>query len=112
VELARRTAQESKLSNIRFMLGDARKMTEGLISEGTRFDLLLVDPPRTGAPGVAAWAKKLGVRRVVYVACDPGALARDAGELEKAGFRPHTLQLVDMFPQTRHVEAVMAFARA
>lgn len=112
VELARRSAQETRLPNVRFILGDARKVTEGLIAEGTKFDLLLADPPRTGAPGIAGWARKLDVRRVVYVACDPGALARDAAELKAAGFRPHTLQLVDMFPQTRHVEAVMAFSRA
>ncbi len=111
VELARRSVQETRLPNVRFMLGDARKVTEGLIAEGARFDLLLADPPRTGAPGIAGWAGKLGVRRVVYVACDPGALARDAAELKTAGFKPHTLQLIDMFPQTRHVEAVMAFSR-
>ena len=53
----------------------------------------------------------LGVRRVVYVACDASALARDARALLSAGFRPESVQVVDMFPQTRHVEAVMAFSR-
>jgi 23S rRNA (uracil1939-C5)-methyltransferase len=51
------------------------------------------------------------VTRVVYVACDPASLARDAAELVKAGFAPVALQLFDLFPQTRHIEAVMAFAR-
>jgi 23S rRNA (uracil1939-C5)-methyltransferase len=49
---------------------------------------------------------------LVYVACDAGALARDAGELQRAGFTPVSLTLVDMFPQTRHIEAVMAFRRS
>lgn len=109
VELARRSVAEGKVSNVRFVLGDARKVAEGLVTEGKKFDLLLVDPPRAGAPGVARWAKKLGARRVVYVACDPASLARDGAELRDAGYTPRKLQLVDMFPQTRHVEAVMSF---
>jgi 23S rRNA (uracil1939-C5)-methyltransferase len=47
----------------------------------------------------------------VYVACDPASLARDAAELRHAGFAAASLQLVDMFPQTHHLEAVMAFDR-
>lgn len=112
VDLARRSVDEAKLQNVRFILGDAKRATEGLISEARRFDLLLADPPRAGAPSIASWAQKLRVRRVVYVACDPAALARDASDLERAGFRPKTVQLVDMFPQTHHVEAVMAFEAA
>ena len=53
--------------------------------------------------------KELGVRRVVYVACDPGSLARDAAGLVEAGYKPLALQVVDMFPQTHHVESVMSF---
>ncbi|MFL5321237.1 MAG: class I SAM-dependent RNA methyltransferase [Myxococcaceae bacterium] len=111
-ELARRSAQEGGVTNVRFMLGDAIKLSQGLVKEKDRFDLLFVDPPRTGAPGIAEIAKGLGVRRVVYVACDPAALARDAEDLKARGFAPKALQLVDMFPQTHHIEAVMAFDAA
>ena len=72
---------------------------------------MLVDPPRTGASQLAHWADRLEVRLLTYVACDPAALARDAGRLRAAGFRVGTLQLVDLFPQTPHIEAVMTFAR-
>ncbi|ATB33712.1 class I SAM-dependent RNA methyltransferase [Melittangium boletus] len=109
VDLAQRGAREGGVANVRFIQGDVRKACEGLIREGRRFDLALVDPPRTGAPGLAKWLKALGVHRVVYVACDPGALARDAGGLVEAGYAPTALQVVDMFPQTHHVETVMAF---
>jgi 23S rRNA (uracil1939-C5)-methyltransferase len=112
VELAQRSAREGGVGNVRFIQGDARKACEGLIREGQRFDLLLADPPRSGAPGLARWAKALGVRRVVYVACDPSSLARDAAELVQAGFRPSALQVLDMFPQTHHVEAVLSFELA
>lgn len=111
VELARRSVAEAKLENVRFILGDTQKVVQGLIAEGRKFDSLLLDPPRTGAKGCEAWATALGVHRVVYVACDPGALARDAKALAAAGFRPSSLRIVDMFPQTRHVEAVMRFDR-
>jgi 23S rRNA (uracil1939-C5)-methyltransferase len=111
LELARRSAREAGLSSIRFVEGDSRKVCEGLSAEGTKFDVLLLDPPRAGAKGVGAWAAALGVRRVCYVACDPASLARDAAELRASGFRPERLTTVDMFPQTRHVEAVMSFRR-
>ena len=55
---------------------------------------------------------RLGAKRVIYVACDPAALARDAKELSSAGLRPRTLELIDMFPQTRHVETIAALRRA
>ncbi|MCI0673144.1 MAG: methyltransferase domain-containing protein, partial [Myxococcaceae bacterium] len=112
VELAQRSIREGGVRNVRLVQGDARKACEALLRNGQRFDLLLVDPPRTGAPEVARWARDFGVRTVVYVACDPASLARDAGTLVTAGFRPGMLQVVDMFPQTRHVEAVMSFHRS
>ncbi len=111
VELAQRSAREGGVTNVRFVQGDARKVGEGLKREGKQFDLLLADPPRTGAPGLGRQARELGVRRVVYVACDPGSLARDAAGLLEAGYRPLALQVVDMFPQTHHVESVMSFER-
>ncbi|MBU8894734.1 class I SAM-dependent RNA methyltransferase [Corallococcus sp. H22C18031201] len=111
VEAAQRSAREGGVGNVRFVQGDARKVCDGLVSEGRRFDLCLADPPRTGAAGIAGWMTALGVRRVVYVACDPASLARDAAGLVAAGYRPVALQVVDMFPQTHHVEAVMSFER-
>ncbi len=83
----------------------------GSSQEGQRFDLCLADPPRTGAQGLARQVSALGVKRVVYVACDPASLARDAAGLVEAGYKPLALQVVDMFPQTHHVEAVMSFER-
>lgn len=111
LEMARKAASDARVSNMRFIQGDAEKIADGLAKEGERFDVLFVDPPRAGAKGIGVWAERLGVRHVTYVACDPSSLARDARELESRGFVARTVQVVDMFPQTRHVEAVMAFAR-
>ncbi len=111
VQLAQQAARARKVSNVRFVQNDAEKSADGLVREAARFDRLLLDPPRTGAPKVGTWASRLLVTRVVYVACDPASLARDAASLAEHGFRPQALQLFDLFPQTHHIEAVMAFGR-
>ncbi len=61
---------------------------------------------------MAQIAKATGAARVVYVACDPSSLARDAKALIAAGYEPVTAQLFDMFPQTHHIETVMTFSAA
>ena len=112
VRLAVTASNEAQVGNVRFVQGEAVKVARGLVKEGRRFELLLADPPRTGAPGLAPLARELGVRRLVYVACDAGAFARDAAALTASGFRLRTLQLVDMFPGTHHSETLAAFERA
>ncbi len=111
VTLAQKAALKRNATNVRFVQGDSEKIASGLVREAERFDRLLVDPPRTGAPGVGKWASGLLVSRVVYVACDPASLARDAKDLVANGFRPLALQLFDLFPQTHHIEALMVFTR-
>ena len=108
VRLAAAASIGAGMGNVRFVQGEAEKVCRGLVKEARRFDLLLADPPRAGAPGLGPVARDLGVRRLVYVACDPGALARDAAGLTGAGFRLTTLQLVDMFPGTHHSETLAA----
>lgn len=111
VTLAQKAALAAKTPNVRFVQGDCEKIAASLVKEGERFERLLVDPPRAGAEGLADWASGLLVERLVYVACDPASLARDAKRLAEKGFHPLALQLFDLFPQTHHVEAVMAFSR-
>ncbi len=73
---------------------------------------VLLDPPRTGALELVRWIATSEARRVVYVSCDVGTLARDARVLLDAGFAVDTFDLVDMFPRTAHIEAVATFSRA
>lgn len=75
-------------------------------------DAVIVDPPRTGMSAealdhLAAW----GPSFIVYVSCDPATLARDAARLSQQGFRLLSLEALDLFPNTPHVEALAAFAR-
>lgn len=111
VELARRSAREGGVGQVRFVVGDALAVARALGREGRRFDAVLLDPPRTGARGIAKAAVALGAARVVYVSCDPATLARDARELATDGFRIARVQPFDLFPQTSHVEAVVTFER-
>jgi 23S rRNA (uracil1939-C5)-methyltransferase len=77
-------------------------------SEG--IDVAIVDPPRSGAgPEVVAHLRRLAVPKLLYVACDPATLARDARLLVDAGYRLQVVQPIDMFPQTYHVECLALF---
>jgi 23S rRNA (uracil1939-C5)-methyltransferase len=75
-------------------------------------DLAVVDPPRTGlGESVARQLAKLGAPHIVYVSCDPATLARDLQILHPAGWRIAQAHLVDMFPQTYHIESVFVLER-
>ena len=72
------------------------------------WDLVVVDPPRSGlAPGVVEHLRRILPRRLVYVSCDPTTLARDLALLTPAPFRIRSVETVDQFPQTFHIESVV-----
>ncbi|WP_194786222.1 class I SAM-dependent RNA methyltransferase [Actinomyces haliotis] len=78
-----------------------------------RADVVVLDPPRSGAGReVIESVAALGPRRIVLVACDPAALARDLGTLLGAGYAPAALAALDMFPHTHHFETVAVLERA
>ena len=75
-------------------------------------DLVVVDPPRAGlSEGVIRNLVKLGAGRVTYVSCDPATLARDLRALLQSGYRVEQAHLVDLFPQTYHLESVFHLVR-
>jgi len=76
-------------------------------------DAVLLDPPRAGAREILPQIAATGARRIVYVSCHPGSLARDAGLLvAEHGYRLQAAGSMDMFPQTSHIEAMALFERS
>ena len=78
-----------------------------LAAELGRIDVVILDPPRTGAGrGVVEDIAAARPRAVVYVACDPAALARDVATFGALGYAMTELRAFDLFPMTAHVECV------
>jgi tRNA/tmRNA/rRNA uracil-C5-methylase (TrmA/RlmC/RlmD family) len=93
------------------------KILQGLVAQQLpivkRADLILLDPPRTGAGEIVIQQMvKFRPRKIVYVACDPAALARDAKTLEESGYKLDHIQAFDLFPMTQHIECVAGFSPA
>jgi 23S rRNA (uracil1939-C5)-methyltransferase len=112
IRRAQQNATLAGLSTARFIEADL----SGAGAEGAwtreRFDLVLLDPPRTGAVELLPALGKLAARRIVYVSCHPGTLARDAGLLVREhGYRLVSAGVMDMFPHTSHVESMALFER-
>ncbi len=79
---------------------------------GCSYDLVLLDPPRAGALQIVERMAQWRPRRVVYISCHPGSLARDAGILvQNQGFELTRAGVMDMFPHTTHVESIAVFER-
>ena len=91
----------------------AESVEDALPAAGVGADAVLLDPPRSGCdPRVTAWLALAGPARIVYVSCDPPTLARDLRLLTTSGpYRIDHFELVDMFPQTHHVECVATLRR-
>jgi len=112
VEDAERNARLNRLSNCRFIAGDASGLIGELIDAGEQFDRVVVNPPRSGCSSTVLDAIiKLAPPRMAYVSCNPDSLARDLLHLVQHGFQVISVQPVDMFPQTPHIECVAILQR-
>lgn len=109
VERAEANARSNNVHNARFFQADLSQPLAGAgwVAEG--FSAVLLDPPRDGAYEVVQGIARLGAKRLVYVSCNPATLARDAQVLVGQGYRLKRAGILDMFPQTAHVEAMALF---
>ncbi len=107
IEDAKRNATRHGFTHAHYEVGKAEDILAKWLKQGWRPDVFVVDPPRTGCDHKLLEAMiKVKPKRIVYVSCNPSTLAKDVDKLLKAGFRLESLQPVDMFPQTPHVETV------
>ncbi len=86
--------------------GDVHKvLSSGRVPE--RADVIVLDPPRVGArKGVMTEILRRQPQRIVYVSCDPAALARDLSLAAEGGYRAQQVTAYDLFPHTHHIESV------
>ena len=112
VARARQNAEYNGLANAEFHMADLTTdlRQERWFKQG--FDKLLLDPARAGALEVLKQIPLDGIKRIVYVSCHPGSLARDAGYLvNERGWKLKSAGVMDMFPHTAHVESIAVFER-
>ena len=110
VKAAADNAVLNDLQNVTFRTADLSKVdgSEAWFRGG--WDKLLLDPARNGAAEIMQLMPDIGARRIVYVSCHPGTLARDAGSLvNEQGYRLEAAGIIDMFPHTAHAESIAVF---
>lgn len=108
---ARANAARLGIGNARFHAEPAEGAAQRL-SGATPFDLVLLDPPRTGASAIMHDLLEARPQRVIYVSCDPATLARDLKPLVNKGYRVVFSQPFDLFPQTWHIESLTLLERS
>ncbi|MBQ9941678.1 MAG: 23S rRNA (uracil(1939)-C(5))-methyltransferase RlmD [Christensenellaceae bacterium] len=112
IEDAKRNAQLNGMENVRFVLGDCKEGFAQVKAEAGDIHTVIVDPPRKGLePSVIEDIADAAPGRIVYVSCDPATLGRDLRAFCKRGYEVTQIQPVDMFPQTMHIETVVALER-
>jgi 23S rRNA (uracil1939-C5)-methyltransferase len=104
VKDARFNAQFNGIENARFIRGQVEDVLKKWKRE--KPDLVILDPPRTGCKGAVDQVAGFKPKRIVYVSCEPTILARDLRLFSERGYSISELALIDMFPQTYHMEVV------
>lgn len=112
VKAGRELAREMGLDGgVVFSRGQAGRELGSQVRAGESCDLAVLDPPRAGAKGLMKDLAALKPQRVIYISCHAAALARDADQLVEAGYRMTDLCVIDMFPQTAHLESILVLER-
>jgi 23S rRNA (uracil1939-C5)-methyltransferase len=110
IAAAKRAAAERGLTRAHFIAGDVKE-TLAKLSRADSFDLVVLDPPRSGAREVVPELLRRAPRHIAYCACDPVTLARDLRTLCDSGYCLSAVSGFDMFPQTHHFETLAWLSR-
>jgi 23S rRNA (uracil1939-C5)-methyltransferase len=111
VNRARESAAGNNIGNTDYYAADLTQPDKDFPWMRQQYDKILLDPPRSGALEMAQLIGRFKARRLVYVSCQPSSLVRDAAIICAQGYRMTHLGIMDMFPQTAHVESMAVFER-
>ena len=112
VKNARKNAEAHGVENVEFIQGDLKDALSQTSSEIEAADVIVVDPPRAGLhQNVVNDILKVSPKRLVYVSCNPSTLARDLKLFCETDYELLSVQPVDMFPHTAHIETVAQLVR-
>jgi 23S rRNA (uracil1939-C5)-methyltransferase len=111
VESGQHSAQAIGITHIHWICSPVPAALAQLKKHRQRFSKIVLDPPRSGAKGIDRDLAALGAEKILYISCNPTTLARDLAALTKQGYSLGTVQPVDLFPHTFHVEAIATLVR-
>ena len=109
VERVLQNARHNSLDNIRAVAFDLTDTVSDQSWAKENYDILIIDPPRSGAKEVLEDLSLKQIDRILYVSCNPTTLARDARILVDRGYSMTHLGMLDMFPHTAHIESMALF---
>lgn len=106
IRRARENAVANRIDNCHFERLGAAAGAEALLRKGVSPEIVLLDPPRGGCREIIPLLGRLAPERIALISCDPATLVRDLAGLREQSYRCQSMQLVDMFPQTHHLETM------
>ncbi|MCP4187395.1 MAG: 23S rRNA (uracil(1939)-C(5))-methyltransferase RlmD [Gammaproteobacteria bacterium] len=111
VQRAKSNAQTNSIENTEYFSADLSQIDNDWPWMKQQFDKILLDPPRSGAMEIAEQIKRFKARIIVYISCQPSSLVRDSKIICNNGYELTHFGVMDMFPQTAHVESMAVFER-
>jgi 23S rRNA (uracil1939-C5)-methyltransferase len=105
------SAELNGINNIHWICSPVPAALAQLKKQRQRYSKIVLDPPRTGAKGIEGDLAALDAEKILYISCNPTTLARDLAALSKQGYSLRSVQPVDLFPHTFHVEAIATLVR-
>lgn len=111
ITLGNENAHKNQLTNAIFHQADLAQSFVDKAWSKDSFSVVLLDPPREGAFEIVKQLKNLKAMRILYISCNPATLARDTKVLIDQGYIVKKAGIMDMFPQTSHIETMVLFER-
>jgi len=111
VDKAKDNALKNQLDNCSFYQADLNAAWASAPWNKTGFDKVLLDPARAGAYQALEQLLKLSIPSILYISCDPSSLARDSELILSQGYKMEKISIMEMFPQTKHIETMVLFSR-